>query len=66
MNIKGNYLPLVGRFSGQGDGRDDILWLGQDVEYTSDHRPAGLAVGGPHQRGLHGHQPHDPDRLAAR
>jgi hypothetical protein len=29
MNIKGEYQPLVGRFSGQGDPRDDILWIGQ-------------------------------------
>jgi len=29
MNIKGEYNPVVGRFSGQGDARDDILWVGQ-------------------------------------
>jgi hypothetical protein len=29
MNIKGEYAPVVGRFSGQGDARDDILWVGQ-------------------------------------
>ncbi|WP_421120895.1 hypothetical protein ACE2AJ_06275 [Aquihabitans daechungensis] len=29
MNIKGEYAPLVGRFSGQGDARDDILWVGR-------------------------------------
>lgn len=29
MNIKGEYQPIVGRFSGQGDARDDILWVGQ-------------------------------------
>jgi hypothetical protein len=29
MNIKGEYAPVVGRFSGQGDDRDDILWIGQ-------------------------------------
>ena len=28
MNIKGEYDPVVGRYSGQGDGRDDILWVG--------------------------------------
>jgi hypothetical protein len=29
MNIKGEYAPVVGRFSHQGDARDDILWVGQ-------------------------------------
>lgn len=29
MNIKGEYAPLVGRFSAEGDNRDDILWAGQ-------------------------------------
>ncbi|HWJ63990.1 MAG TPA: VCBS repeat-containing protein [Acidimicrobiales bacterium] len=29
LNIKGEYAPIVGRFSGEGDGRDDILWIGQ-------------------------------------
>ncbi|MCU1369320.1 MAG: hypothetical protein JWO77_514 [Ilumatobacteraceae bacterium] len=29
MNIKGEYAPVVGRFSAEGDPRDDILWVGQ-------------------------------------
>jgi len=29
MNIKGEYAPVVGRFSSEGDSRDDILWVGQ-------------------------------------
>ena len=41
MNIKGNYLPLVGRFSGQGDERDDILWVGQTID------PGGSSTDGP-------------------
>lgn len=29
MNIKGEYQPIVGRFSAPNDARDDILWVGQ-------------------------------------
>lgn len=29
LNIKGEYAPVVGRFSHDGDPRDDILWIGQ-------------------------------------
>jgi hypothetical protein len=46
MNIKGEYDPLVGRFSGEGDGRDDILWVGRLQQYSgSQDQPDSLWEG---------------------